>query len=163
MPQAALGKSCLPVAAAAAALLIAGLVGADPVQRVLPLTVSDASADESAKLLEHKGQWESGYGATFYNVVGKLKNTSGHALAYVKIRVDALDGAGKVVASADAYNESAEALSLPGAQPEKVLASGKVKPLPAASEERFRASFLKEDAPDLVSYRAQVIEAPAAK
>ncbi len=158
----ALGKSSKRVAAAAA-LLIAGLIGADCVQRVPALTVSEARADEGAKILEHKGQWESGYGATFYNVVGKLKNTSGHALAYVKIRVDALDAAGKVIASADAYNESAEALSLPGAQIEKVLASGKVKPLPAGAEERFRTSFLKEDAPDLASYRTQVVEAPAAK
>jgi hypothetical protein len=162
MSPTALAKSWVRVAAAAA-LLTGALGGADPVERVVALAVPDARADEAAKILEHKGQWESGYGATFYNVVGKLKNTSGHALAYVKIRVDALDGGGKVIASADAYNESAEALSLPGAQIEKVLASGKVKPFPASAEERFRTSFLKEDAPDLASYRTQVVETPAAK
>jgi hypothetical protein len=147
----------------AAALLIAGLAGSAHTQRVLELALPAARADEGAKILEHKGQWESGYGATFYNVVGKVKNTSGHALAYVKIRVEALDGAGKVVASTDTYNESAEALSSPEAQPGKILASGKVAPLPADSEQRFRASFLKEDAPTLASYRVRVVETPPAK
>ena len=147
----------------AAALLVAGLLGSGPAQRVPTLALPDARADEGAKILEHKGQWESGYGATFYNVVGKLENTSGHALAYVKIHVEALDGAGKVVASTDTYNESAEALSIPEAQPEKILASGKVKPLPAGGQERFRASFLKEDAPTLASHRVRIVETPQAK
>jgi hypothetical protein len=149
--------------AAAGVLLIAGLVGAGGMRPAPALWVSEAGAAEGAKILEHKGQWESGYGATFYNVVGKLKNTSGHALAYVKIRVEALDGGGKVVATTDTYNESAEALSQPGVQPSKALASGKAKPLPANGEERFRASFLKEDAPALASYRVRIVETPPAK
>lgn len=162
MQRTALRRSHVRIAAAGA-VLVASLVGAGRMQKIPALPPSEARADQGAEILEHKGQWESGYGATFYNVVGKLKNTSGHALAYVKIRVEALDGAGKVIASTDTYNESAEALSLPGAQPEKALASGKVKPLPAAGEERFRASFLKEDAPALASYRTRVVETPAAK
>lgn len=149
--------------AAACVVLLAGLVGAGRDHQLPALSPSEARADEGVKILEHKGQWESGYGATFYNVVGKLENTSGHALAYVKIRVEALDGAGKVVASTDTYNESAEALSIPEAQPEKILASGKVKPLPAGGQERFRASFLKEDAPTLASHRVRVVETPQAK
>src|SRR5678809_1719196 len=69
------------------------------------------SAD--AEVIEHKGKWESGYGSTWYNVVGRLKNTSAHALKWVKLRIDAVDEAGKVVASTDTYNESAEVLTLP--------------------------------------------------
>ena len=71
-----------------------------------------------AKVLEHHGRWESGYGVEFYNVVGRLRNTSGHALRYVKLRIDALDARGKVVASTTTYNESAEGLAVPDLDPE---------------------------------------------
>jgi len=115
------------------------------------------------KILEHHGRWESGYGAKFYNVVGRLENTSDHALRFVKLRVDALDGHGKVVASTETYNESAEALAVPDLKPEELLASGKVKPLAAHAEERFRASFLAEETPPFEDYRVTVVETPASK
>ena len=115
-----------------------------------------------AKVLEHKGRWESGYGAKFYNVVGRLQNTSGHPLRYVKLRVDAVDEHGKVVASTDTYNESAEVLALPEVKADEVLASGKVKPLAAGAEERFRASFLDEETPPFKDYRVTVVDTPAA-
>jgi hypothetical protein len=113
--------------------------------------------------MEHHGRWESGYGAKFYNVVGRLKNTSGHGLRYVKLRIDALDGGGKVVASTATYNESAEALAVPDLSPKELLASGKVKPLAAGAEERFRASFLEDETPPFKDYRVTVTETPAAK
>ena len=118
---------------------------------------------KGATVLEHKGRWESGYGAQFYNVVGRLRNTSGHPLRWVKLRVDAVDGHGKVVASTETYNESAEALAVPELKAEDLLASGKVKPLAAGAEERFRASFLKEETPAFTDYRVTVVETPAAK
>ena len=60
---------------------------------------ADTWAGESTvQTLEHKGRWESGYGATFYNVVGKLKNNGKSTVVYVKLRVEGLDEAGKVVA-----------------------------------------------------------------
>src|SRR2546426_8712148 len=112
------------------------------------LVAAPSLADTTgAKVLEHKGRWESGYGAKFYNVVGRLRNTSGHALRYVKLRIEALDEYGKVVASTETYNESAEALAVPDLNPKELLASGKVKALPANAEERFRGSFLKEETP----------------
>jgi hypothetical protein len=114
-----------------------------------------------AEILEHHGRWESGYGATFYNVVGRLRNTSGHPLAYVKLRLDALDGQGKAVATTDTYNESAEALGVPEVKREDALK--KVKPLAAGAEERFRGSFLKEETPAFTDYRVTVVETPAAK
>jgi len=122
-----------------------------------------AACAADAEVLEHKGRWESGYGSTWYNVVGRLKNTSGHALRWVKLRIDAVDDAGKVVASTETYNESAEVLTVPEANPKELLAQGKVKPLAAAAEERFRGSFLKEETPPFKDYRVTVVETPAAK
>src|SRR2546428_9423933 len=121
------------------------------------------AAGPDAEVLEHHGRWESGYGAEFYNVVGRLRNTSGHALRYVKLRIEALDEHGKVVASTETYNENAEALAVPDVDAKALLASGKVKPLAAGAEERFRGSFLKEETPAFTEYRVKVVEAPAAK
>ncbi len=121
-----------------------------------------AAGAPGAQVLEHKGRWESGYGSTWYNVVGRLKNTSGHPLRYVKLRIEAVDAHGKVVAKTETYNESAEALSVPDLDPKELLASGKVKPLPTDAEERFRGSFLKEETPPFKDYRVKVIETPAA-
>ena len=115
-----------------------------------------------AEVLEHKGRWESGYGVEFYNVVGRLRNTSGHQLRYVKLRVDAVDASGKVVASTDAYNESAEALAVPDVNAEEMLARGNVAPLAAGAEERFRASFLKDETPVFTNHRVAVVETPPA-
>lgn len=125
-------------------------------------TVAAAASGPSATVLEHKGRWESGYGAKFYNVVGRLKNTSDHALRYVKLRIDALDAKGKVVASTETYNESAEALGVPDLDANQLLASGKVKPLAAGAEERFRGSFLDDETPPFTDYRVTVVETPPA-
>ena len=116
-----------------------------------------------AEILEHKGRWESGYGSTWYNVVGRVKNTSGHDLRWVKLRIEAVDAAGKVVASTETYNESAEVLTVPEANPQDLLAKGKVKPLAAGAEERFRGSFLKEETPAFTDYCVTVVETPSAK
>jgi len=138
------------------------------VARVLCLAAALASAGAAvafsadAEVLEHKGKWESGYGSTWYNVVGRLKNTSGHPVRWVKLRIDAVDDAGKVVASTDTYNESAEVLTVPEANPQDLLAKGKVKPLAADAEERFRGSFLKDETPPFKDYRVTVRETPAA-
>lgn len=116
-----------------------------------------------ARVLEHRGRWESGYGETFYNVVGRVENTSGHALAWVKLRVEALDGEGRVVATTETYNESAEALTvadLSAADRDRVRQ--KLKPVPAHGEERFRASFLRDETPPFTDYRVTVVETPAA-
>jgi hypothetical protein len=122
------------------------------------------AAEPKARVLEHKGRWESGYGAEFYNVVGRLQNTSGQPLAYVKLRIEALDAKGKVVASTETYNESAEALSVPDLPAkEKESLRARLKPLAAGAEERFRASFLKEETPAFEDYRVTVAEAPPVK
>ena len=122
-----------------------------------------AAAAADAEILEHKGRWESGYGSTWYNVVGRLRNTSGHTVRWVKLRIDAVDDGGKVVASTDTYNESAEMLTVPEANPQDLLAKGKVKPLAAGAEERFRGSFLKDETPAFTDYRVTIVETPPAK
>jgi hypothetical protein len=120
-------------------------------------------ADETgATILRHAGKWESGYGARFYNVVGTLENTSGHALRYVKLRLDALDADGKVLGSTDTYNESAEVLAAPEVDAQKVLASGKVKPLAAGAQQRFRGGFMADEYPAVKSHRVTVVDAPEA-
>ena len=126
---------------------------------VLALAASAWGAD--AEVLEHKGRWESGYGSTWYNVVGRLKNTSDHALRWIKLRIDAVDDAGKVVATTDTYNETAEVLTVPEANPKDLLAQGKVPPLAAGAEQRFRGSFLKDETPAFTNYRVTIVETPA--
>lgn len=126
----------------------------------------DPDTRTNARILEHHARWESGYGAEFYSVVGRLRNESDHPLAYVKIRVEVIDAAGQVVASTETYNESAEALTvevegLPGGAGAP-LDSAQVKPLAAGAEERFRAGFLKEETPPFRDYRVTVLETPAA-
>lgn len=112
-------------------------------------------------VLEHTGKWESGYGAKFYNVVGRVKNGSDTPVLYVKLRVEAVNDGGRTIAEAVAYNEGAEALSAPGATLEGVRTAGKLRPLGPGEEQRFRASFLEEDAPDVTAHTVRVIEAPA--
>jgi len=116
-----------------------------------------------AEVLDHAGKWESGYGAKFYNVVGRLKNGSNHPLAYVKLRIDAVDKDGKVVASTETYNESAEVLGVPEVDGKALLAQGKVKQIPPGGEERFRGSFLEEETPPFDTYRVVVTETPGAR
>src|SRR5262249_54371984 len=115
------------------------------------------------EVIERKGKWESGSGSTWYNVVGRLKNTSSHALKWVKLRIDAVDDKGKVVASTDTYNETAEVLTVPEANPQDLLAKGKVPPIPAGGEQRFRGSFLKDETPPFTSYRVTIVETPRAE
>jgi hypothetical protein len=137
-------------------VLLLGVLAAGPGAKIVAGTTG-------AKIIDHNGRWESGYGAKFYNVVGRLQNTSGHALRWVKLRIDAVDEHGKVVASTDTYNESAEALAVPDVKADDLLAAGKVKALAAGAEERFRGSFLDEETQPFKDYRVTIVEAPAAK
>lgn len=121
-----------------------------------------AAGTPAVKVVEHSGKWESGYGAKFYNVVGKLENDGASALRWVKLRIDAVDDHGKVVASTDAYNETAEILSVPEVKPEDAVKTGKLKPFPPGTTQRFRGSFLAEETPPFATYRVSVVDAPAA-
>lgn len=127
-------------------------------------TVAAGAAEPTGiEVLEHKGRWESGYGETFYNVVGRFKNATGKTLQFVKLRVELLDAHAKVVTQSDAYNETAEGLSVPDLDPKALLASGKLAPVEKDQEQRFRTSFIKDETPPFESYRVRVIEAPPKK
>ena len=105
------------------------------------LLAAASAAGPDAEVLEHHGRWESGYGAEFYNVVGRLRNTSGHALRYVKLRIEALDDHGKVVASTETYNESAEALAVPDVDVKALLRLAVLHNVPTACN-RATADYL---------------------
>ena len=128
---------------------------------VVSLQGPGAARAADAQIVDHSGKWESGYGATFYNVVGTVKNTGDGPLAYVVLQVSALDGTGQVIGTTRAFNESAEILSLPGMTPDEATAKGKLTPFAPGTTQRFRASFLKEDAPGLTGHRVEVAKAVA--
>jgi hypothetical protein len=120
------------------------------------------AADSPVRVLESHGRWESSYGEHFYNVVGKLRNDGSKPLRWVKLRVDAVDKSGKVVASTETYNESAGALAVPDlSAAEKDALRGKLKPLAPGAEEAFRAGFLRDETPPFETHRVTVVETPA--
>lgn len=113
-------------------------------------------------VVDDHGRWESAYGEQFYNVVGRVRNGGKASVVFVRLEVEALDGAGKVVAKAEAYNETAEALAEPKANVDEIVRSGTLKPLEAGQEQRFRAGFLQDEHPDIATYRVRVVAAPVA-
>lgn len=120
------------------------------------------AAEGPVRVLESRGRWESSYGEHFYNVVGKLRNDGPQALRWVKLRVDAVDEAGKVVASTETYNESAGALAVPDLSPaEKDALRPRLKPLAPGAEEAFRAGFLRDETPPFETHRVTVVDTPA--
>lgn len=125
-------------------------------------TVVVAGAD-GVRVVESTGKWESGYGVEFYNVVGTIQVTDAAPRTFVKLTVEALDASGKVVATETTYNETAEALSAPGADAAALVAAGKVTPVPAGGRQRFRTSFLKDEHPTIENHRVAVAEAPTAE
>ena len=129
----------------------------------LVLATLAAAGGGSVRVLESHGRWESSYGEHFYNVVGKLRNDGPRALRWVKLRVDAVDRAGKVVASTETYNESAGALAVPDlSAAEKDALRTRLKPLAPGAEEAFRAGFLRDETPPFETHRVTVVETPAA-
>jgi hypothetical protein len=120
-----------------------------------------AAGDPPVRVVESHGRWESSYGEHFYNVVGKLRNDGPNALRWVKLRVDAVDKAGKVVASTETFNESAGALAVPElSAAEKDALRPKLKPLAPGAEEAFRAGFLRDETPPFETHRVTVVETP---
>lgn len=126
------------------------------------LAVVAVAGDSPVRILESQGRWESSYGEHFYNVVGKLRNDGSKALRWAKLRVDAVDKSGKVVASTETYNESAGALAVPDlGQAEKDALRPRLKPLAPGAEEAFRAGFLRDETPPFETHRVTVVETPA--
>jgi len=122
-----------------------------------------ASGPTGVRIVEDAGKWESGYGVEFYNVVGTIEITDDVARRFVKLAVDALDDEGAVVATETTYNETAEALTAPGANAATLVTSGKVTPVLPGSRQRFRTSFLKDEHPTIARHRVRILDAPSAK
>ena len=122
--------------------------------------LTGAGYAEDIQIVEQSGKWESGYGSTFYNIVGKLKNNSAKPVRAVRLKAELLDKAGKVVASNNLYNFQADKLSdesLSGTLDEK-LARVNPKPIAGGASDNFRCSFLKEETPEFATYRVVVVE-----
>jgi hypothetical protein len=117
----------------------------------LVLATLAAAGGGSVRVLESHGRWESSYGEHFYNVVGKLRNDGPRALRWVKLRVDAVDKAGKVVASVPDLSAA-----------ENVALRTRLKPLAPGAEEAFRAGFLRDETPPFETHQVTVVETPAA-
>lgn len=137
--------------------------GAQAALAVLVVAAIAGAGAEGVRVVEDAGRWESGYGVDFYNVVGTLEVTGDTPRQFVKLRVEALDAAGKVVATETAWNETAEALSAPDADAAALVAAGKVSPVEPGRRQRFRASFLKDEHPTIATHRITVLDAPEAK
>lgn len=128
---------------------------------LVALVPAARAAEPQATLLEHTGRWESGYGSTFYNVVGRVKSTAPQPISYVKLRIELLDGQAKPVASAEAYTENAEALADPALdEAGRTKALETIEPIAPGAEKRFRASFLKEETPPFVAHRVVIVATP---
>ena len=129
----------------------------------LLLATIAVAGEGPVRVLESHGRWESSYGEHFYNVVGKLRNDGQKPLRWVKLRVDAVDKAGKIVASTETYNESAGALAVPDLSPvEKDALRARLTPLAPGAEEAFRAGFLRDETPPFETHRVTVVETPVA-
>ena len=126
-----------------------------------------AAADESARILEHNGQWELAYGLVYYRVFGKVTNASKEPLKYVKLEIELLDKDGKPVLSRVAYNQKAEGLAEEETEGyvqtksfEERLAE--TPPLGAGEEDLFRVGIAKDDIPKnpkFRTYRVRIVEA----
>jgi hypothetical protein len=116
------------------------------------------SAGDTVRITEQQSRWESGYGSTFFNIVGKLTNAGDQPVRYVRLKAELLDKDGKVVASTDFFNYKAEGLGrddLKGSLDDK-LAQVKPQPIPPDGSDNFRCSFLKEETPPFATHRVTV-------
>jgi len=137
-----LGKAFLTIAAAASLLVAAPAPAADPAV--------------SAKI--DTAQWESGYGVKFFNVVGTVTNSSPKPLGAVQVRVELLDGSGKVVKSTEMWNASAEGLAdATGDRAAQKLKELHPKPLAPGASDKFRASFLEDETPKFDKQQVSVV------
>jgi hypothetical protein len=112
----------------------------------------------------HKGEWSSfasmeGDAEPIFLITGKVKNTSGKPLTYIKLQFELLDEDGGVVVRDYGYNRKAEELRDEAYESgKKTLKDMNIEPLTANAEDGFRFLFFKSDIPKFHSYRIRLLE-----
>jgi hypothetical protein len=92
-------------------------------------------------------------------ITGKVKNTSGKPLTYIKLQFELLDEDGGVVVRDYGYNRKAEELRDEAYESgKKALKDMNIEPLTANAEDGFRFLFFKSDIPKFHSYRIRLLE-----
>jgi len=118
----------------------------------------------SVRLLSHSGEWTSffsmsGGSEPILVINGRLENTSGKPLTYVKLQFELLGEQDVVVFRDHGYNRKAEALREEDYEAEKkALADMGVERLADGARDDFRFIFFKNDVPEFRAYRIRVLE-----
>jgi hypothetical protein len=113
---------------------------------------------DAIKLVEDGARWENGYGEKFFQIVGTVTNGGAAPVGAVRIRVELLDDAGKVVATFDGWNARAEALGdLDGDAARAELVELSPGPIGPGESDRFRSTFLADETPKFASHRMRVV------
>ncbi len=117
-----------------------------------------APATDTIMITEDGARWEDAYGEKFYQVVGTVVNAGKAPVGAVRIRIELLDEAGKVVATFDGWNSRAEALGdLEGDAARAELAELAPGPIAPGESDRFRSTFLADETPKFASHRVRVL------
>ncbi|MBI3246839.1 MAG: hypothetical protein HYZ50_10055 [Deltaproteobacteria bacterium] len=115
-------------------------------------------------ILSPKGEWSTfasmeGSGEPIFLITGRVKNTSGKPLSYVKMQFELLDKDGVVLLRDYGYNRKAEALREEAYESgKKALKDMELEELPTEAEDGFRFLFFQVDIPPFHSYRIRVLE-----
>jgi hypothetical protein len=111
----------------------------------------------AAEIRVDSAQWESGYGVKFFQVVGTVTNRGQGPLGAALVRTELLGDDGTVVGATECWNGDAEVLGdLRGSGAQAKLAEAKVKPIAPGATDKWRCTFLDEDAPKFASHRSRV-------
>ena len=116
------------------------------------------------RVLTHRGEWTSffnmGGGAEPMLLInGRLENTSGKPLSYVKLQFELLGEDNVVVFRDQGYNRKAEAWREEAYETgQKPLTEMDVEQLGVGAQDEFRFIFFTADVPAFRSYRIRVLE-----
>jgi hypothetical protein len=132
-----------------------------------PLVTGKVVEDGKVKdviIISHSGQWTAfpsmgGGNLAAFLVSGKVQNTSGKKLTYVKFQFE-LVGEDEIVLYRDyGYNRKAEMLRDEEYESgEKSLAEMGIEEIPSKGEDGFRFVFFKDDISEFQGYRIRVME-----
>jgi hypothetical protein len=122
-------------------------------------------ADGTAvRVVSHHGEWTSFFSMSsgshpILRIHGRLENTSGKPLTYVKLQYELLGENDIVVFRDYGYNRRAEVLREEDYESgKKALKDMEVEQVSAGAQDDFRFIFFKTDVPDFRAYRIRVLE-----